>query len=512
MKPTCSLRKALEDRKLLGAILAGDSWRPWRVLLLAAMGEKLTDAERVIFRELTKRDREPDTPCEEFVGVIGRRGGKSRAISVLATYLAALVRYPMLVRGERGILLIIAPDVRQASITLNYITAAFEQSPILAQLIQQRTADALELTNGVSIEVRSSSFRRLRGPSFICCICDESAFFQSDDWSANVDSEIINAILPGLGATNGQLFMISSPYARRGELWRSYDAHFGKPSPILVAQAPTKTMNSSLPSGIITRAFERDPASAAAEYGAEFRSDLEAYVSIEAVRACMPNGIYERPRQWGAYQYQAFVDPAGGSGTDSMTLAIGHNEPQREVAVLDCIREIRPPFSPELATEELSQIMKSYGLTVCVGDKYAGLWCVEQFGKHNVLYKPIAEAKSQLYAGLLATINSRRCDLLDNKKLLSQLTSLERRTSRSARDQIDHLPGGHDDVSNAVAGVITHCLTKGKFNFWALADMSPDQKPGSDAQQQSMSDWRRLRKNLWIQTGYDISLTGRSGW
>jgi hypothetical protein len=31
---------------------------------------------------------------------------------------------------------------------------------------------------------------------------------------------------------------------------------------------------------------------------------------------------------------------------------------------------------------------------------------------------------------------------------------LERRTSRSGKDSIDHAPGGHDDLANAVAGVI----------------------------------------------------------
>jgi phage terminase large subunit-like protein len=215
MKPTCTLRKALEDKKLLGNILAGESWKPWRILLLAAMGEPLTADERIIFQQLTKRDP-PTEPVEEFIGVVGRRGGKSRAVSVQATYLAGLCKYPQLVKGERGILLIIAPDTRQAQICLDYIESNFRASPILAQLIAQRTSDALELTNGITIEVRSSNFRRLRGMSLICCICDESAFFQSDDWSANPDTEIINAIRPGLATTNGQLFLISSPYARRG--------------------------------------------------------------------------------------------------------------------------------------------------------------------------------------------------------------------------------------------------------------------------------------------------------
>ena len=49
MKPTVTMRKALADKKLLGNVLAGDSWRAWRVLMIAAMGEPLTDDERETF-------------------------------------------------------------------------------------------------------------------------------------------------------------------------------------------------------------------------------------------------------------------------------------------------------------------------------------------------------------------------------------------------------------------------------------------------------------------------------
>ena len=83
MRPRLSLRKALNDKLLLGKSLTGDSWQAWRVLLIAAMGEKLTDEERQLFKQLTGREHEPKQRVEEFVGVIGRRGGKSRAISSL---------------------------------------------------------------------------------------------------------------------------------------------------------------------------------------------------------------------------------------------------------------------------------------------------------------------------------------------------------------------------------------------------------------------------------------------
>jgi hypothetical protein len=241
MNPTISLRKALADPQLLGGALPGMSWAAWHVMLIACMGEALTDEERPIFTKLTGREREPLQRVEEFAGIIGRRGGKSKAMATLACYLSALCEHP-LVRGEAGVVLLIAPDQRQARIALDYATAAFEQSSILRQLIANRTADTLELTNRITIEVRAASFRRLRGPTYVAVIADEAAFWYSDEFSANADTEILNACRPGLATTGGPLLIASSPYARRGELWTTYRKHFGADGDplILVAQGAVR--------------------------------------------------------------------------------------------------------------------------------------------------------------------------------------------------------------------------------------------------------------------------------
>jgi hypothetical protein len=85
----------------------------------------------------------------------------------------------------------------------------------LKQLVVSRNSDTLALTNRINIEVRAASFRRLRGPTYIAAIVDECAFFFNDEFSANADSEIINAVKPGLLTTSGPLIVASSPYARR---------------------------------------------------------------------------------------------------------------------------------------------------------------------------------------------------------------------------------------------------------------------------------------------------------
>jgi len=335
-----ALREALNDPALLGHALPGDSWKPWRALLIASMGEALTDDERAIFKQLTGREREPNARVEEFVAVKGRRaGGSSATGKALIPYLAGLCSHPSLAAGERGILLCIAADQRQADVILDYAEAALRGSPMLTQLIETRTARELRLNNGITVEVRAADFRRLRGLTFIGCIADEVAFWMNEE-SSNPDAEILNAVRPGLATTGGPLFLISSPYARKGELWRTYKQHYGAggDAAILVAQGSSRDFNATLPQSVIDRAMERDPASAAAEYGGEFRKDVEDFIGLEAVLACVAAGVRERERDH-RRAYYAFVDPAGGSGLDSMTLAIGYRDIVSKTIFVDAIRE-----------------------------------------------------------------------------------------------------------------------------------------------------------------------------
>ena len=121
MKARVRLRKALEDPELLGSSLGGPSWHGWRSLLLAAMGEELKPDEFTIFQKFTGRTAPPSKRVDEFWCAIGRRGGKSRAMSALAVYLAGLCDYKdKLVRGEKGVVLLLAPDMRQAKVSLDY--------------------------------------------------------------------------------------------------------------------------------------------------------------------------------------------------------------------------------------------------------------------------------------------------------------------------------------------------------------------------------------------------------
>lgn len=70
-------------------------------------------------------------------------------------------------------------------------------------------------------------------------------------------------------------------------MWDSYRRYHGKESSILVAQAPTLTINPRMTKRIVVQAYNRDPVSAAAEYRAEFRNDISAlYQPVSGRQLC----------------------------------------------------------------------------------------------------------------------------------------------------------------------------------------------------------------------------------
>jgi hypothetical protein len=331
MRPRISLRDALTDAALLGHVLRGPSWLPWRVVLVAAMGEALTDEERPIFTKLTSRAREPLQRVSELEVVAGRRGGKTTAMAAGATYIAACCDHTdALARGETGVLLCVAQDQRVAKKILDFCEANLSDSEILRQLIKGRTQDTIELTNNINIEVRPASFRKLRGPTYVAIIADELAFWFTDASFANPDIEVLAAVRPGLLTTGGPLIMASSPYAKMGVLWDTFRKHFGPdgaPS-VLVAKGTTRDFNQTIPQGEIDRELERDRARNTAELLAEFRSDLESFVSVEVVESCI--GSYYEMGPAAGVSYYGFTDPSGGSD-DSFTLSISHRDGERVV-------------------------------------------------------------------------------------------------------------------------------------------------------------------------------------
>jgi hypothetical protein len=469
----------------------GSSWDGWRTILA-----RLTPGVR------------------EFFAIVGRGAGKSRIVALLACVFAS--REYRRVSGENIYIGIFAPDRKQAGVTFRYVIGLLRSVPELAALIGNETKDSIELTNGIIIEVISASVAAVRGRTYALAIVEEAAFLPQDT-SANPDAELLRAVRPALARCPGSLLcVVSSPYARRGVLWQAWQRYHDKPDGAVVfIQAATLDLNPLFDRAEIERAYEDDPASAAAEYGGEFRGDVETFVSIEAINACVVEGRRELPFAASlGFMYRAFVDPSGGS-SDSFTLAIAHEETRdsQSVIVIDAVRETKPPFSPESVVKEYAGLMQSYGISYLVSDRYSGEWAREMWQKHNIAFEPADRPKSDYYRDTLPLINSGRIELLDHPRLIAQFGGLERRTSRGGRDSIDHAPGGRDDLCNSVAGVAISASgtawPAGVSNVTHSKDWSPYEKTvrgpsNREEAEEETREWLQtreaIRQGTWVPT------------
>jgi hypothetical protein len=446
--------ECLRDPNLFGRFFKGESWKAWRSFLAALFAEPARDDEIALYRACTGRAAWPTSAFSEAAVVVGRRGGKSRILALIAVYLATMRDYsPYLAPGEVATIAVLAADRSQARVIFRFVTGLLKAVPLMQPMITGGDSETIALSNRVHIEIATASFRTARGYSFAAVLCDEVAFWRSDESAANPDVEILRALRPGLASIPGSMLLIaSSPYAKRGELYNAFRKHYGRDDArVLVWKASTQVMNPSIDPAIIAEAYESDPEAARAEYGGEFRDDLADFVTRETVDAVTMWRRSELPPEAGT-AYSAFCDPSGGI-SDAMTLAVGHLD-RRNVCVLDAVAEVRPPFDPEKAVSECVGLLRRFGVATVTGDRYAGLWPVQRFSERGIEFIQSARPKSDIYHDLLPLMNAGRVELLDHPRLRAQFTGLERRTARSGKDSIDHGPGGHDDIANAVAGVL----------------------------------------------------------
>ena len=154
-----------------------DTWKPWFVVLRTIFGLDMDSEELAIFIKLTGRTTPPKEQTREAWFIIGRRGGKSFIVALIAAYLATFRDYtPYLGPGERGVIMVIATDRKQSRVIMRYLQALLEQTPMLAAMIEKITTESVELDNNVSIEITTCSHRTVRGYTIVAALCDEMDF------------------------------------------------------------------------------------------------------------------------------------------------------------------------------------------------------------------------------------------------------------------------------------------------------------------------------------------------
>jgi hypothetical protein len=427
-----------------------ESWEFWETFLKTVYALPLTGDDMAAFRFCTQREQPPTEPFEEVYAIASRRAGKSFISAFIAVYEALYNPSVLtLAPGEKGYIFIVATDRRQARIVLDYGKGILSVIGQKAQVLKEE----IEIGN-VVIAVKTASFRADRGFTTLLIILDELAFFR-DETSSNPAVDIVDSLLPGL-VEGGKLIGISTPYARSGFLFEQFEQNFAKDSNILIWKCPTQLMNPQVSEKKIEKLIKKGKAMHA-EFYAEFREDLENYLSREELEIVMTaEEHYVRDPE---FQYFAFVDPSGGRN-DSFTLAIGHWE--KEKIIVDRLEERIPPFDTSQIVEEYAEILKQFGIMKISGDRFGGVWTSDAFKKHGIEYEMSPLVKNDLLLEFVSLVRMREVLLPKNQRLLLQSIQLERRPGKSGKDEIQKLPGFHDDLLNEIAGLTvlmktTHC-------------------------------------------------------
>jgi len=472
---------------------AGASWLPWRSFLCSLYGLPMTPDEQRIYTECTGRKIPPTKKAREAWIIAGRRARKS-AISALIIVWESALRDHRLSKApfERARALIMSETLTRGRQVFNYARAILEHTALRCLLQGEANTERIPLWNEVDIELAPCRAMEGRSRTTVIAAFDEIAFFQTDDEYANPDSVIYESVRPSMMLVQQPLVLaFSSPYSRKGLLWANYQKHYGREdSDILVWQADSLFMH---PHPMVKQEMERayldDPASAAAEFGAQFRTDIEEFVSLDLLRTITSKrGVLEIERDaegerlYPKRPYYAFVDPSGG-GADQFTLAISSYDSDSQRAILNGVWAWNPPFNVESVTEAVAVVLKRFSITQVKGDHYGGRYPRDLFSRHGITYTPSDLDRSSIYLEVLPLLRSGRVDLPESLKgcefnlvdgvphatkvdvahrMRQQFTQLERKVTGKGKEIVDHPRGKHDDVVNSACGAILMAGVRGK--------------------------------------------------
>lgn len=398
----------------------------------------------------------------------GRRGGKSLLSDIIAIYEGVIPNLEQYTRpGEERYVLLVSVREDSARVHIRQITKLMRHDKNLGLMIQAVKEDRMELKNGVIILSLPASARAARGYTASTLVMDEAAFFV--DTLGNSSAEAIFTALSPTTATFGddaRLVITTSVNSKVGLVYELYDrATQGELEDWHVTKVSTRELNPKVSERIINSALKRDPEGAQAEYFAEFREQTEAFLSSEAIEACVDPGLGRGGVAQGI-NYMMAVDPA--LMRDNYAYAIGHLE--SGVVLIDYLKKLRAPVNANGAEDLLKSLVERY--------KPMGVLCdnasTVQRLKPDIpmVYTPFTrQQKLRIYGALKEAINLGLIGLPKDDDLIDELKALQIRggvdISAPKAGRITH-----DDLADCVA-LVTDALLSGAHSHIVTMRKSP---------------------------------------
>ncbi len=454
MKAVISIIDAVKDPNIIGDVMSPAQ----EAALRAIYGLKLGGEQLTLAKQMAGSAWQLGVEQREAVFICGRRSGKSDKLAANVAIYEAFFRDHDLSPGETGVVLLLAQNMRQAKVVKGYIEGKIDKSPVLRRHVVANRSQELELDNGITIAIHPASFRSVRGLSVVCCICDEIAFWWTEDNYANPDVEVVRAVRPAMATfPHGKLLMVSSPYTMGGVLWDAWRKRETDPH-TLVWHAPTRLMNPTVPASFLKREKSRDPENYRREYDAEFTDAVSGFLPSAAIDDCVARGRTEIAPDNETNYYVAAVDAAYKG--DKFTMAVAHFDREKKVVVMDLLTgwqgSRKVPLRLGEVMPQIKLLCEKYDISNLLGDQFGAEPLKDAFLRHNLNYEERTftnQSKADFYATLRTRIMDGTIELLDHEPSLKELRGLELEHLSGGNIRIGHgrRSGGHDDYADAMA-------------------------------------------------------------
>lgn len=407
----------------------------------------------------------------------GRRGGKSLLSDVIACYESIVPDFGDILRpGEQRFVIITSTRLDNASLHITNIRHLLRHK--FKKMIVSESKDRLELSNGVVILSLPASARSGRGYTASCVIFDELAHFIDSQGNQSADS-VFDAFSPVVATFGdlGRLVITTTPMARIGIVYDLYDrVNKAELDDWFITHKTSQELNPKVSDRAVKRAYNRDPLSAATEYGAEFADPIAAYLDGEAINNAIDR--HRKPAIKGdpAQTYAMAIDPA--TQSDRYAFLVAHKDGLR--VIVDYAHIMRPPVDPVAAEDLLKDLVRRF--------KPVNIRCdtastVERLKRdiYQLEYCPFTRPKKlQWYGSLKEALNLGNLSLLDHDDLLDELRNLQ------ISNGVDiHAPKAgrvtHDDLADCLALVCDRLIAQDSGKAEMIANpFDPDIWPPPD--------------------------------
>lgn len=395
----------------------------------------------------------------------GSKVGKTLSTAVKSIHFAM---FPTLYNAEvknvrHAEVLIVAPTQWQANIMLDTIKNLIQRSNLLKQFIKRENREMIEMiwlsgkgTTKIFTRAAGEHGESLRGYRPNVLIADEAAFIRD---------EVFVAVVPRIGAQQGSVWLVSTPFGKRGYFYRACESAWKgerwKEFHVKSYENPLIASDKDFLAEV--KLVTKDQYTQ--EIEGEFIEEADALIPM----ALITNAIrdYRIPAD---ARYYIGVDVAR-YGKDSTVFSVIAKDDNDNVYLVECVERAKGTIT-DTANEMFALYERYKPDVIFVDETGLGAGVVDIAKTYDLPVRGIIfslQTKAEMYKNLRLLFENGRIKIRNVEKMVYQLSYLKREYSVSGHMRVTSEE--HDDYPDSLA---LACMAVQVGDDWDVYERSVD--------------------------------------